>query len=167
MNLKAKVNLMKKNRGFALLEVFLAIIAIVASAVGSYYLYNYVVEQQKNSRTSNEIISMVSVYSSLYASHLTGNIKNESDLVGALYASNRIANNYFIVSNGTASAMTSAYGPLSFENVTSSGFTSIVPVSKNTDGAKNQICDAVKNYVVSCSNNSDASVTVVIQVGDY
>lgn len=157
----------KNQTGFALMEVFLAVIVIVLSAVGSYYLYNYVLKQQKNSRTSNQIISMVSVYSNLYSSHLTGNIKTESDLISTFYASGRLSENFFILSNGSATAMTSAYGALSFNNISSTQFNVIVPVSANTDGAKNQICDAVKNYVKNCTKNNNSSVTIMIQVGDY
>lgn len=157
----------KKQSGFALLEVLLAVIVIAFSVGGSYYIYNYVLEQQKNSRTSNEIISMVSVYSSLYSSHLTSDIKTESDLINAFYASNRLSENFFIVSDGTVTKMTSAYGALSFSSITSTQFEVTVPVSDNSDGAKNQICDAVKNYVESCTYNSDDSVTVAIEVGDY
>lgn len=158
---------MRKHSGFALLEVFLAVIVIVVSAAGSYYIYNYVLYQQKNSRTSNEIISMVSVYSSLYNSGLTSNVKTKADLINAFYASNRLAENFFTVSNGSATEMTSAYGTLSFQNISGTQFDAIVPVSNSSDGAKNQICNAVKNYVKSCTNNSNNSVTVVVEVGDY
>ena len=81
---------------------------------------------------------------------------------------NRMPANTFIVGNETVSQMMSYYGPLSFSNVNDHAFTVIVPVNNDdTDGSKNQICDTVKDHVVSCVYNDDASVTVSVEVGDY
>ncbi len=162
-----RIKTIKHQSGMALLEVLLAIIAMSFGLASTYYIYNYVTTQQKNSRTSNQIISMASIYSDLYNANLSSTIKTENDLINSFYASNRLPKNRFIVSNGSVSAMTSPYGKLSFTDISATTFTANVPVSENSDGAKNQICNAVNDYVKSCTNNNDASVTVSIDLGDY
>ena len=81
----------KQQSGIALLEVLLAVIVMSFGLAGTYYIYNYIVTQQKNSHTSNQIISMVSVYSDLYSTHLTNDISTESELINTFYASKSYA----------------------------------------------------------------------------
>lgn len=155
-----------KQMGFAILEVMLAVIVIGLSTGGGYLMYQYVLTQQKNDKTSNEIISMASVFSDLYLAHLTSTLATAADLVTLFSASDRFDPNFFKTTADSSLQMLSPYGPMAF-TITSgptpgSAFSVTVPVSEDTDAAKNQVCDPVINYVKSCAKGSGASVIVNI-----
>ncbi len=156
----------KKQSGFAMLEVMFAVVLLGLTILGAYYLYQSILTQQKNTRSINEITGISSIFDDLYNARLTDDISSESDLISALYNSQRLPNSYFSDDSSNLKIV-SSYGTLSFTKVSSTSFTTKVPVSENTDGAKNQICDGVADQVTSCTPNADeATVTVVINAGD-
>ncbi|OGT64252.1 MAG: hypothetical protein A3J38_07295 [Gammaproteobacteria bacterium RIFCSPHIGHO2_12_FULL_45_9] len=156
--------------GFAMLEVSLAILAIVLASIGCLSLYMSGQTRQTQQDLASELTAIGNEFSLLNTAGLTqSGLTSGSDLATLLYNSKQLPAQMFQTS-GSSSQMTSPVGLLTFSKVTASGFSVTFPGSTliTTDTQQKGFLSLIKNTYQSCSSSNlghaDNQVTCVMSV---
>lgn len=145
--------IMKKNSGFAMLEVLLALVILAIGVTGVYFLYQRIQASVKSDQVRNQIITLVTNFSALSSLRLTQDLKQGSDLINLFYSSNKLPDNYFNKSDQGSIQIVNPYGVLNFSNVSSNAFTMLVPVGSADAGQQIDMCNQVQSYIPTCTTN--------------
>jgi prepilin-type N-terminal cleavage/methylation domain-containing protein len=147
----------KKVRGFAMLEVVIALTLMAIASFGIYSFYSRGVEQNSQLQITNELLAMATAFTSLSNADLLSGISS-STLASAFYNSQDVPKQFF---NDDGDTMVSPYGELSFGAASSVAFTVTVPVEKGATQDPG-ICKAVSGTYDDddCHFSEDDGITL-------
>lgn len=118
----------KRNKGFSLLEVLLAVVVITIAGLGAYSLFDSGVKSNNLTQAEDEAIQIANVYTDLASSDLTSASDNIPEL---LQNSGRLPSQYFSTATGSGSSivtMHNAFGTLAFTSETANSFSVVIPL---------------------------------------
>jgi type II secretory pathway pseudopilin PulG len=133
---------LKRQIGFALLEVFLAVIVISLAAFGVIELFSTSKNKTDINSLSTEVNAIASAFSKLSTQGLLNNVKSSDDLIKALNASQLLPASYF---NDSGNLITLRNSNITFASVSVNAFTINVPLDSIADFAK-QICTSTNVF---------------------
>ena len=117
----------KRNKGFSLLEVALALVVITVAGLGAYSLFDSGVKSSNITEAEDQAVQIANVYTDLASSNLTAGVTVET-LPALLQNSGRLSSKYF--SGTTTVQMNNAFGALDFSAAapTSYSFSVAIPL---------------------------------------
>lgn len=149
--------LIKSNtRGFALLEVMLAVVIIAIATFGVYALYARSQQTVSLNQVKQQIIALSTTFSNLASAHVTQNVHGPQDLEALFYNSNQLSQQYFKISDEMKTILiVNPHGALSFTNVSPTGFTASIPTGTPNSDVQKDLCYQVSAYVSDCQASTD------------
>jgi Tfp pilus assembly protein PilV len=151
-------NQMKKQSGFSLFDVMLAIVVIVVASIGVYVLFEKGSSTNSLTNAENQMVQIAGVYSDLSAADLTNDVPT-TPIETLLYNSQRLSEQYFTVTDGTPSTMVNGFGLLTFSDTSPYGFTVAVPLGCVSTTVAQGFYNAVRDQY-ACDADGNTSCTI-------
>lgn len=155
----------KKNHGFALLDLFFALIVVGIATFSVYALYQSSKNSYNQQKSIQEIKDISTSFHDLYANHLTDSISDSSSFISALVSSQQLPSSYF--SNDQLNLI-NIYGSYTITNPSSSSVTMTIPMGSTDKNTRQGYCTAL-GAEINCKadeGDSASTITVVLQAGD-
>ena len=146
---------MKKQLGFAMLDVLLAVIVVLLAFTGIYALFDRGVASNNMTQAQNQMIEMAGVFSDLSSAGLTNDLSSGSQLAYLFQNSQRLASRYFY-STENSIGMQNSFGELVLigDGITPYSFEAKVPLGCATEQEAERFFNAVRDEY-SCVGDSD------------
>lgn len=151
-----------KNKGFALLEVMLAVIAVMIVGIGVYSVFSSGVNNNDLTAAATEMVEVANVYTDLASTDLTSTVIDEDSIVTLLQNSGRLSSSYFgsaVNAEGdSVPKMINKFGALYFSTVKPYYFVVDVPLG-NRGAPVDQFCSQLKDSYAQCMETPDETET--------
>lgn len=150
-----------KNKGFALLEVMLAVIAVMIVGIGVYSVFSSGVNNNDLTAAATEMVEVANIYTDLASADLTANV-DETSIVTLLQNSGRLSSSYFGSdedSDGELEPkMFNKFGELNFLSADSYSFVVDVPLGSR-EAPVDQFCKQLQDSYSNCVATPDVTDT--------
>lgn len=157
---------MKKQSGFSLFDVMLAIIVIVVASIGVYALFERGSTTNSITQAEDQMVQIASVYSDLSAADLTNDVP-ATPIATLLYNSQRLSEQYFDLTGGTPpSDMVNGFGLLTFSEASSYGFTVMIPLGCVSTTVAQGFYNAVRDQYSCTVGGSTDYAECALTTGD-